>query len=235
MRGAIGLLGLASSLTALAVPSSSRSRAAITRVQPQLETDLEAMGLEFGDPVFIRIFKEESELEIWVQGAERFELFRTWPICDWSGALGPKLVEGDGQSPEGFYYVQSSRMNPSSTFHLSFNLGYPNSFDRSYERTGSYLMVHGNCVSIGCYAMTDAGIEQIWALADAALRGGQSYFRVHVFPFRMTSENLEGHQDSDWHAFWLNLKQGYDLFESTGWPPDTTVSNQSYIFTSGAP
>ena len=235
MRGVLGMVGVLSSVPALGVPSSSRSRAAITRVQPQLDADLKAMGLEFGDPIFIRIFKEESELEIWVQGSERFELFRTWPICTWSGELGPKLIEGDGQSPEGFYYVQSSRMNPSSTFHLSFNLGYPNAFDRSHERTGSYLMVHGNCVSIGCYAMTDAGIEQIWALADGALRGGQNYFRVHVFPFRMSAEKLESHTDSDWHAFWLNLKQGHDLFESTGWPPDTTVSNQSYVFTSGAP
>jgi len=235
MRGVLGMVGVLSSVPALGVPSSSRSRAAITRVQPQLDADLKAMGLEFGDPIFIRIFKEESELEIWVQGSERFELFRTWPICTWSGELGPKLIEGDGQSPEGFYYVQSSRMNPSSTFHLSFNLGYPNAFDRSHERTGSYLMVHGNCVSIGCYAMTDAGIEEIWALADGALGGGQNYFRVHVFPFRMGSEKLETHIDSEWHAFWLNLKQGYDLFESTGWPPDTTVSNQSYVFTSGAP
>jgi murein L,D-transpeptidase YafK len=197
--------------------------------------DLEAKNLEYGDPIFIRIFKEESELEVWVQGTDRYELFRTWPICDWSGGLGPKLIEGDGQSPEGFYYVHAPRMNPSSTFHLSFNLGYPNAYDKSHDRTGSYLMVHGNCVSIGCYAMTDSGIEQIWALADAALRGGQGFFRVHVFPFRMSEENMDKHKESAWHAFWLNLKQGYDLFETTGWPPDTTVSEQVYVFTSGAP
>ena len=188
-----------------------------------------------GSPVFIRIFKEESQLELWVQGESRFELFRTYAICAWSGELGPKLAEGDGQSPEGFYYVNSARMNALSTFHLSFNLGFPNAYDRAHERTGSFLMVHGDCVSIGCYAMTDPAIEQIWALADAALRGGQSFFRVHVFPFRMTTEKLAAHSDSDWHGFWTELKQGHDLFESTGWPPNTTVRRQSHVFTSMAP
>ena len=227
-------LGLSASI-AEAVPSSTRSRAAIERVSTQLAEDMSVKGLTLGDPIYIRVFKEESVLELWVEGEERFELFRSYPICSWSGELGPKLKEGDGQSPEGFYYVHSGRMNPWSTFHLSFNLGYPNSYDSSHGRTGSYLMVHGSCVSIGCYAMTDPGIEQIWTAADAALRGGQTYFRVHVFPFRMTDENLRRHQDSEWSSFWLNLQEGYEIFEQTGWPPDSSVQELRYQFRSTTP
>ena len=221
--------------SAWAVPSSTRSQNAIARVQPQLEVDLESQGLRLGSPIYIRIFKEESELELWVQGDDRFERFRTYPICTWSGELGPKLAEGDNQAPEGFYYVNSRRLNPMSTFHLSFNLGFPNQYDRVRGRTGSYLMVHGNCVSIGCYAMTDPVIEEIWTLIDAAMNGGQNYFRVHAFPFRMTADKLEAEKDSKWFSFWTNLKQGYDMFETTGWPPNTTVHNRAYVFTSTAP
>ena len=182
-------------LTAADVPSSPRSRAAINRVAPELKQELEAKGLEFGAPIFLRIFKASRELEIWVESDTRFMRFKTYRICSFSGGLGPKARTGDGQSPEGFYFVNSSRMNPSSRFHLSFNLGFPNAYDRAHGRTGSFLMVHGDCVSIGCYAMTNDGIEEIYALADAALRNGQPFFRVHVFPFHMTDENLEAHRD----------------------------------------
>ena len=156
-----------------------------------LEQALQAQGLEFGSPIFIRIFKESKELEVWVENEGRFRLFKMYPICTFSGDLGPKLQQGDQQSPEGFYFVTPGRMNPNSQYHLSFNLGYPNAFDRYHDRTGDFLMVHGDCVSIGCYAMTDAGIEEIYTIADAALRQGQAFFRVHVFPFRMTTENME--------------------------------------------
>ena len=145
-------------------PRADRSEAAAKRVRVPLETALRAKGLRWGAPVFIRIFKEEKELELWVDNEKQFKHFKTWPICKYSGTLGPKLKEGDGQAPEGFYFVPRSRMNPRSRFHLSFNLGYPNAYDRAHKRTGSALMVHGNCVSIGCYAMTDAGIEEIYSV-----------------------------------------------------------------------
>ncbi|SVD61889.1 uncharacterized protein METZ01_LOCUS414743, partial [marine metagenome] len=163
-----------------------RPEEAAKRVRPSMETALHAKGLRWGAPVFIRIFKEEKKLELWVDDGKVFKHFKTWPICKYSGTLGPKLKEGDRQAPEGFYFVPRSRMNPRSRFHLSFNLGYPNAYDRAHKRTGSALMVHGNCVSIGCYAMTDAGIEEIYSLCDAALTNGQRFFRVHAFPFRMT-------------------------------------------------
>ncbi len=210
------------------VPSSDRARAAADRVRPALETALEDQGLALGDPVFLRIFKEENELEAWVRDEAdeegRFQLFRTWEICTWSGKLGPKEQQGDGQAPEGFYYVPPAAMNPHSSYHLSFNLGYPNAYDRHHGRTGDYLMVHGNCVSVGCYAMTDPRIEEIYTLLSAALKNGQPFVRVHCFPFRMTEERMQAAASSEWIAFWENLKEGYDYFEDQRTPPDVTVS-----------
>jgi len=212
------------------VPSSRRSRNAIAAVAPSLVRDLEEKELAYGAPVFIRVFKEEKELEVWVKKGEIFKLFRTYGIVAMSGRLGPKLREGDRQAPEGFYFVTPSRMNPNSRFHLSFNLGYPNTYDQAHQRTGSALMVHGNKVSIGCFAMTDAKIEEIYALADAALRNGRKFFRVHCFPFRMTKENMKNHSDSQWLLFWKNLKTGYDYFERTKQPPNVLMKNNKYVF-----
>lgn len=215
------------------IPSSARSEKAIARVRPALELSLRAKGLHYGDPIFVRIFKESSELELWVQTGDRFVLFKTYKVCHYSGDLGPKLRIGDNQSPEGFYFVQPRQLNPNSRFYLSFNLGYPNAYDRTHGRTGDALMVHGNCVSIGCYAMTDRSIEEIYALADAALRNGQAFFQVHVFPFRLTAEKLSRHRESRWYTFWQNLKEGYDSFEKTGRPPTVSVKNKRYVFDAG--
>jgi murein L,D-transpeptidase YafK len=222
-------------------PSNARSTAAIARARPELERELADTGLRWGSPVFIRIFKQEEALEVWVKDRRKFRLFRTYPICRYSGALGPKLREGDGQAPEGFYFVRPRAMNPSSAFHLSFDIGYPNSCDRYHERTGSAIMVHGSCVSIGCFAMTDDAIEEIYALADAALRGGQTFFRIHIFPFRMTRRNLERSlsrrlfplmdaPNRRWSEFWSNLKEGHDFFEERRVPPDVRVVDGRYVF-----
>ncbi len=189
-----------------------------------------ARGLSLGAPVFVRIFKESDELEVWVRKGSRYYHFRTWEICSWSGDLGPKLKEGDGQSPEGFYFIKPLSLNPSSRFHLSFNLGYPNRYDRANGRTGSALMVHGNCVSIGCYAMTDSGIEEIYTLVHAALLSGQPFVRAHIFPFRMTDRNMTRHENSNWSAFWQTLKQGHDHFLKSYLPPDVTAKDGVYIF-----
>ena len=228
----IALLTLGPVALAIAsdVPSTARSRAAVDRVQASLSSDLEAAGLRLGSPVFVRILKEEAELEAWVRGDDgRFALFRTWPICTFSGALGPKQAEGDMQAPEGFYFVTPGRMNPASTFHLSFDLGYPNAFDRSHGRTGGFLMVHGSCVSIGCYAMTDPVIEQLWTLMRAAYLRGQPFVRVHVFPFAMTAEALERHSASEWSSFWLNLAEGWAAFDETRVPPNVRVAQKRYV------
>lgn len=205
---------------------------AARNVKPTLERDLAAAGLYFGDPVFIRAFKEERVLELFVRNraSGKFDLFRSYPIAAASGNLGPKLAEGDGQVPEGFYFVPPSMMNPNSRFHLAFNIGYPNAYDRAHQRTGSAIMVHGNSVSIGCLAMTDEKIEEIYTLCDAAHRGGQANFRVHLFPFRMSEARMRAATGSKWEDFWKNLKQGYDLFEKTRVPHEVAVENRKYIF-----
>ena len=224
------LMGAMAVLAWQRLPKPDRSAAAAQRVKPDLVKALAAKKLNWGAPVFIRIFKEEKQLELWADDGKQFRLFKTWAICKFSGALGPKLREGDGQAPEGFYFVPRARMNPRSRFHLSFNLGYPNAYDRARQRTGSALMVHGNCVSIGCYAMTDPRIEEIYSLCDAALQNGQRFFRVHSFPFRMTEANMKRYRKSKWISEWQNLKIGYDWFEKAKRPPNVTVSGNQYAF-----
>jgi len=203
----------------------------VLRVEQPLRLRVEATGFDWGAPVFIRIFKQSDELEVWLQKSDGiFDLFKTYPICRWSGDLGPKLKQGDQQSPEGFYFVTPTAMNPQSSYHLSFNLGYPNTYDRAHGRTGDYLMVHGRCVSIGCYAMTDRSIEELYLLANAAFENGQSFFRVHSFPFRMTDEAMAAYENNRWINFWRNLKTGYDVFEHKRIPPDVSVKDAKYVF-----
>ena len=214
------------------LPTSPRARNAITKVTPALTKELGKLNLKLGDPIFIRIFKKEKQLEMWIKQNDSYKLFKTYPICTYGyGGLGPKIRQGDGQAPEGFYFIKPSSLNPVSNYHLSFNLGYPNHYDRAYNRTGSALMVHGDCVSIGCYAMTNDGIEEIYALSDAALRNGQHFFRAHIFPFKMSKNNMEKHKGSEWYPFWVNLKEGYDFFENNGkTPPNVEIQNTKYIF-----
>ena len=190
---------------------------------------LGASGVALGAPVFIRIFKREFELELWLKRDDRFQRFAVYPICRWSGELGPKLAQGDRQAPEGFYTVDAKALNPNSRWHRSFNLGFPNAFDRAHKRTGSFLMVHGGCSSIGCYAMTDPVIDEIWRLVTAALKGGQPRFHVHIFPFRMTEENLALRRHMPWDPFWRDLQRGYDAFEATGLPPRISVCEGRYV------
>lgn len=214
--------------------SVDRAAAAAARVRPALERDLAAAGLRWGAPVFVRIFKEESELELWIEGADgRYALFRSWPVCTWSGTLGPKQREGDNQAPEGFYRVAAAQMNPHSRYHLSFDLGYPNEYDRAHGRTGSFLMVHGACVSIGCYAMGDAAIEEIYTLASAAHAGGQRAFDVHAFPFRPDAARLGREEASPWHAFWSGLAPAYTAFEDSRRPPRIRVGQGRYVVGEG--
>lgn len=187
-------------------------------------------GMETSTPMYIRIFKEESELEVWKARADgRFYHFKTYPICNWSGDLGPKQAKGDKQAPEGFYSISPKQLKPDSSYYLAFNLGFPNAYDRAHGRTGEYLMIHGKCKSAGCYAMTDALVEEIYALGRDALRGGQLAIPVHAFPFRMTDEKLARHKDNKWHGFWKTLKQGYDSFEVTRVPPTVAVCEKKYM------
>ncbi len=212
------------------IPTSQRAEQAINQHNQALKLAFKQQGLAWGSAVYLRLFKASSELELWVEKNQQFVLFKTYPICTFSGDLGPKLATGDLQSPEGFYFVKPGQLNPWSQYHLSFNLGYPNKYDRWHQRTGSALMVHGSCVSIGCYAMTDPLIEEIYTLMVAAFEKDQPFIRVHAFPFRMTPERLSAHKQNQWYGFWQNLKTGYDFFASHNRPPNVEVVDGVYVF-----
>lgn len=195
---------------------------------------LQSRGFEIGQPVYIRIFKNEQVLEVWLKRAERFELFEIYPMCKFSGLLGPKQKEGDQQAPEGFYPVGLQQLNPGSRYHLALNMGYPNAYDKDNGRTGAHLMIHGACASIGCYALTNGNIDEVYGLVAAALANGQASVPVHAFPFRMTLEALRAHKDSAWIDFWMNeLLPAYDAFDITGLPPQMMSCNGTYAIMDG--
>ncbi len=192
---------------------------------------LEKKGMSKDAPILIRAFKEESELEVWKKDATgQFALLKIYPICRWSGELGPKKKTGDRQAPEGFYTITPAQMNPNSQYYLSFNLGFPNAYDRAHGYTGSHLMVHGNCSSAGCYSMTDQQIGEIFALGREAFFGGQKQFQVQAYPFRMTALNMAKHRNSPHMAFWRMLKEGNDHFEVTRQQPKVDVCEKRYVF-----
>ncbi len=193
--------------------------------------ELQKKGMTRTSPIIARIFKEEAKLEIWKQKTNgRYDIVASYNICKMSGKLGPKFIEGDRQAPEGFYTVRPSQMNPNSSYHLAFNIGYPNAYDRANGRTGSNLMVHGACSSSGCFAVTDREIEEIYAFGRDAFRGGQTEFQVQSYPFRMTAANMARYRNDPNFEFWTMLKEGYDQFELTKVPPKVDVCEKRYVF-----
>ncbi|MET3559469.1 murein L,D-transpeptidase YafK [Bartonella japonica] len=182
-------------------------------------------------PIMMRFFKKENIAEIWKQSRSgRFILVARYDICKWSGQLGPKYKEGDFQTPEGFYTVGANQMNPYSKYYLSFNIGFPNLYDQENGRTGSNLMVHGSCISAGCYSMSDKNMARIYAFARDAFKGGQRKFQLQSFPFRMTEANMAHHSSDPHYKFWVMLKKGYDLFEEDRKPPIVEVYGKRYVF-----
>lgn len=198
----------------------------------ELNYQVRAAHFRIGSPTFIRVFKDENTLEVWMQetGKDTYALYKTYPICAWSGYLGPKFTEGDHQAPEGFYSITEERLWPGSKYHLAMNIGYPNEYDKAYKRSGSNIMIHGACKSEGCFAMTNKVIEEIYLLVEQSILNGQDSVPVHVFPFRMTPEKMAQYETEGWYAFWKNLKQGYDLFEINRMPPNISVKNKRYVF-----
>ncbi|NIX75118.1 L,D-transpeptidase family protein [Microvirga terricola] len=223
---------LAVTLAACQDDSFSRSSTRhLSPIPPATMSLMAAKGMSKNDPILIRSFKKESEMEVWKKSADgRYALLKTYPICRWSGQLGPKVREGDRQAPEGFYTVSPAQMNPNSSYYLSFDTGFPNAYDRSLGRSGSNLMVHGSCSSRGCFAMTDQAIAEIYAIAREALGSGQRGFQFQSYPFRMTAYNLAEHRLDPNMAFWKNLKEGYDYFELTREEPRVSVTNHRYQF-----
>ncbi|MCS0497391.1 hypothetical protein NVS89_20075 [Ancylobacter sp. MQZ15Z-1] len=211
--------------------SPSINAKAMKALSPQTLALISDKGMSKDSPIVVRIYKEESELEVWKQTTSGdYALLKTYPICRWSGELGPKVKEGDRQAPEGFYTITPGQMNPNSSYYLSFDLGFPNAYDRAWGRTGSNLMVHGDCSSRGCYAMTDEQVQEIFALGRESFRGGQRAFQVQAYPFRMTADNLVRHRNNPNLAFWKMLKRGSDTFELTKQPPKVDYCSKRYVF-----
>ncbi|MCK1517762.1 murein L,D-transpeptidase [Bradyrhizobium sp. 190] len=205
-------------------------------VPPKLIADMTAKDMDLQSPILVRLFKQEAELEIWKQDRSgRFALLKTYPICRWSGDLGPKVREGDRQAPEGFYAISPAQMNPQSAYYLSFNTGYPNAFDKALGRTGSQLMVHGDCSSRGCYAMTDEQIAEIYSLGRESFFGGQKSFQLQAYPFKMTPANMAKHRNNPNMPFWKMIKEGNDHFEVTKQEPKVDFCEKKYVFDAAKP
>ena len=217
-------------VTCLGGDSSQLPARATKELPPALLSLLRQKKMPKHSPIVLRIFKEEAELEVWKQDISgHFELLKIFPICRWSGDLGPKLHQGDRQAPEGFYTVTPELMNPNSNYYLAINTGFPNGFDKANNRNGSLLMIHGDCSSMGCYAMTDEQISEIYALARDSLLGRPS-FQVQAYPFRLTPANLARHRTHPQFAFWKTLKIGNDHFEATHLEPKVDVCDRRYVF-----
>ena len=215
---------------AYSVPALAENAAASKSLPNDTQALLKSRGLSTAAPIYIRVFKEESELEVWkARDDGRYVHIKTFPICNWSGALGPKQALGDQMAPEGFYGFNADGLKPDSKYHLALNVGYPNALDRSLGRTGDFIMVHGKCVSIGCFAMTDDLIEEVYALARDAIAGGEARVPLHIFPFRMTAANLKLHADHPARASWGPLKEAFDDFTKTQEPPRTGVCGKRYV------
>jgi murein L,D-transpeptidase YafK len=205
-------------------------------VSPKLVSEMTEKDMDLQSPMLVRLFKQEAELEVWKQDRSgRFALLKTYPICRWSGDLGPKTREGDRQAPEGFYSISPAQMNPQSAYYLSFNTGYPNAYDKALGHTGSQLMVHGDCSSRGCYAMTDEQIAEIYSLGRESFFGGQRAFQLQAYPFRMTPINMAKHRNNPNMPFWKMIKEGYDHFEVTRQEPKVDFCEKKYVFDAAKP
>jgi murein L,D-transpeptidase YafK len=209
---------------------------AMKELSPEMLTLLQQKNMPKDSPILVRIFKEESELEVWKQDTSaRYELLKVYPICRWSGDIGPKVKEGDRQAPEGFYPITPGLMNPNSSYYLAINTGFPNAFDKANNYSGAVLMIHGDCSSRGCYAMTDEQIGEIYSLARESFLGGQKAFQVQAYPFRMTPANLARHRNNPNMAFWKMIKVGSDHFEVSHLEPKVDVCDKHYVFDAVAP
>lgn len=216
------------------LPAAQRLADVNRRVRPLLKTQLEQRGFILGSAVYLRAYKDERELELWLKGGQGWDLWRIYPVAAASGRLGPKEREGDFQVPEGFYTITSRQLNPASRYHLALNIGYPNPLDLHHQRTGSFIMIHGRDVSIGCLAMTDPAMEEIYLLVEAALAAGQPDIPVHCFPFRLSPDRLATCTGHPWHAFWQEeLLPAHTFFEQHLEVPDMQVTNGRYTLEAG--
>ena len=203
-----------------------------------LKERLKAIGYEGKIRLYVRIFKEEKTLEIWMQSKGIYKLYKSFEVCNYSGKLGPKVVEGDKQAPEGFYHVPAEDVLWSSRkWPRALNLSFPNGFDALKKRTGSYLLIHGGCSSEGCYALKNGPMSILYDLVSIALKSGQTILPIHIFPFRLTDKNWARHLPQNagkkWGAFWKGMQPAYDGFQSNRTIPSIFVCQTGYqVFSS---
>jgi murein L,D-transpeptidase YafK len=233
---AAAFAGALTPVTCLGEDGNPLPAKATKALSPELLSLFQQKQMTKNSPILLRIFKEESELEVWKQDTTgHFQILKIYPICRWSGDLGPKLHEGDRQAPEGFYTITPELMNPNSNYYLAINTGFPNSFDKANNRDGNFLMIHGDCSSSGCYAMTDEQMDEIYSLARESLLGNQPSFQIQAYPFRLTPANLARHRNNPHMAFWMMLKTGNDHFEATRLEPKVEVCDRRYVFDADQP
>jgi len=234
IRPLLASVAIAATVLLAGCDTDNPSAASLRSLQPlssQMVAEIEQKNMSKESPILVRLYKEESELEVWKEDRDgQFQLLKTYPICRWSGELGPKIKQGDRQAPEGFYTITPGLMNPNSSYYLAINIGFPNNYDKANGRTGQFLMIHGDCSSAGCYAMTDEQIAEIYALARESFFGGQRSFQIQAYPFRMTALNMAKHRNSPHMAFWRMLKQGNDHFEVSRREPKVEVCDKHYVF-----
>jgi murein L,D-transpeptidase YafK len=212
------------------IPDSKRASDARVTLWPKLQRELADGGFDSKTRVYLRIFKQTDQFEVWVKKGTKFALFKRYDICYYSGGLGTKTKQGDGKSPEGFYTITAKQLNPASNYHLAINIGYPNQLEQQKGYTGSAIMIHGHCASIGCYAMTDARIEEIYTLIYKALAAGQQKINLDIFPFQMDKGHMASFASSSYLPFWKTMKPGYDLFEKKRVPAVVKVLRKEYAF-----
>jgi murein L,D-transpeptidase YafK len=196
----------------------------------ELSRAFEKRGLKLGSPVFIRVYKQTSEMELWVEKGSRYVLFKTFGICRWSGRLGPKYYEGDRQSPEGLYRITSRDLIVNARWDRAMNINYPNSFDVMNGRGGSSILIHGKCGSIGCFAIQDRNVEEVYAAVRAALEGGQAYIPVLSLPFRFSSLAPSRQDTLQMNEFWADLRRADLLFDRDRLPPSAWICDGRYYF-----
>jgi murein L,D-transpeptidase YafK len=229
--GAFALLGAAALLSGCDEGGLSSNSRAYAPIAPETLALMKEKGTAKEAPVLIRAYKKESELEIWkMQSDGRYVLLKSYPICRWSGQLGPKAREGDRQVPEGFYSITPAQMKPNSSYYLAFNVGYPNAYDRAMGHDGGSIMVHGICSSAGCFSMTDPQIGEIYAIVREGFSAGQREVQMQSYPFRMTAENMAKYRLDPNIGFWKQLKEGSDNFEVTKQEVTVGVCARHYVF-----
>ncbi|BAU53066.1 L,D-transpeptidase family protein [Mucilaginibacter gotjawali] len=212
------------------LPDSKLAKDVRIKIWPKLQSELGDKGLDIKSDLYLRIFKDETVMEIWIKSGREYQFFKSYNICYFSGGLGTKTRSGDGKSPEGFYAITPGQLYPLSTYYLAINIGYPNKLEKLKGYTGDAIMIHGHCASIGCYAMTNDGIEEIYTLVYKNFEAGRQKIQLDIFPFRMNPEHLKKYAASSYLPFWKSMKPGYDLFEKNHIPAVAAIKNQHYIF-----